>query len=143
MAVTVVAKARGGAGKGTLSTNIAACAAARGKAVMLGNADRQHSSCIWLRLRPAALLQIQTWTVMYDDIFRPHKGTRHVALDTPVDQHGKRLNKVMKLAEKIAVPLQPGIYDFHAVHEFFKQIKVQKTHRSTHTRCKSARSACA
>ena len=151
MPVIVVANTKGGAGKGTLSTDLAGRTAAQGKAVMLGDADRQQSSRIWLRLRPAAVPQIQTWTVTHDDIFRPHKSTSHVALDTPADQHGKRLDGVMKLAEKIDVSLQPVIFDIHALHEFVKQIKAQKTYRSTHTsphtsphtRCKSASSACA
>ena len=151
MPVIVVANTRGGAGKGTLSTNIAGCTAAQGKAVMLGDADRQQSSRIWLGLRPAAVLKIQTWTVTHVDIFRPPKGTSHVVLDTPADRHGKPLDGVIKLADKIDVPLQPGIFDIHTTHEFVKRIKAQKTHRSTHTsphtsrhtRCKSASSACA
>ena len=54
MPVIVMANPKGGVSKSTLSTNIADCFAAQGKAVMPGDVDRQQSSRIWLGLRPAA-----------------------------------------------------------------------------------------
>ena len=54
MPVIVVANPKGGVGKSTLSTNIAGYLASRGHRVMLGAADRQQSSRLWLGLRPAA-----------------------------------------------------------------------------------------
>jgi chromosome partitioning protein len=97
--------------------------------VMLGDVDRQQSSRIWLGLRPESAPQIQTWDVTHDHIFRPPKGTSHVVLDTPAGLHGKRLDEVMKLADKIVVPLQPSIFDIHATHDFIKQIQ---SHKSAH-----------
>jgi chromosome partitioning protein len=129
MPVIVVANPKGGVGKSTLSTNIAGCLAAQGKAVMLGDVDRQQSSRIWLGLRPESAPEIQTWDVTHDHIFRPPKGTSHVVLDTPAGLHGKRLDEVMKLADKIVVPLQPSIFDIHATHDFIKQIQ---SHKSAH-----------
>ena len=54
MPVVVVANPKGGVGKSTLSTNIAGYYASRGHSVMLGDADRQQSSRLWLNLRPSA-----------------------------------------------------------------------------------------
>ena len=51
MPVVVIANPKGGVGKSTLSTNVAGFFASRGHAVMLGDADRQQSSQLWLRLR--------------------------------------------------------------------------------------------
>jgi chromosome partitioning protein len=126
MPVIVVANPKGGVGKSTLSTNVAGCLAAQGKAVMLGDVDRQQSSRIWLGLRPAAAAPIQTWDVGHDATLRPPKGTSHVVLDTPAGLHGKRLDEVMKLAHKILVPLQPSIFDIHATHDFIKQVRAYK-----------------
>ena len=126
MPVIVVANPKGGAGKTTLSTNIAGYYAAKGNAVMLGDVDRQQSARTWLGLRPAGLANIQAWEVAHDHVVRPPKGTTHVVLDTPAGLHGKRLDEVMKLADKVVVPLQPSIFDIHATHDFLRQLIAHK-----------------
>ena len=122
MPVIVVANPKGGVGKTTLSTNLAGYLAARGQAVMLGDVDRQQSSRTWLGLRPAGLPRIAAWEASDGDVVRPPRGTTHVVLDTPAGLHGKRLDEVMKLADKVLIPLQPSIFDIHATHEFIDQL---------------------
>ena len=126
MPVIVVANPTGGVGKSTLSTNIAGYYASRGRAVMLGDVDRQQSARTWLGLRPPALATIHAWEVAHDAVVRPPKGTTHVVLDTPAGLHGKRLDEVMKLADKVLVPLQPSIFDIHATHDFVRQLVAHK-----------------
>ena len=126
MPVIVVANPKGGVGKTTLATNVAGYFASRGRPVMLGDVDRQHSARTWLALRPARLPRIAAWEVAHDDIVRPPKGTTHVVLDTPAGLHGKRLDEVMKLADKVLIPLQPSIFDIHATHEFVRQLLAHK-----------------
>ena len=126
MPVIVVANPKGGAGKTTLATNVAGYFASCGRPVMLGDVDRQHSARTWLALRPAGLPRIAAWEVAHDDIVRPPKGTTHVVLDTPASLHGKRLDEVMKLADKVLIPLQPSIFDIHATHEFVRQLLAHK-----------------
>ena len=126
MPVIVVANPKGGVGKTTLSTNIAGYHASRGRAVMLGDVDRQQSARTWLALRPAGLAPIAAWEVAHDEVVRPPKGTTHVVLDTPAGLHGKRLDDVMKLADKVLIPLQPSIFDIHATHEFVRQLLAHK-----------------
>jgi chromosome partitioning protein len=122
MPVIVVANPKGGVGKTTLSTNLAGYLASRGRAVMLGDVDRQQSSRTWLGLRPAGLPKIMSWEVGQGEVVRPPKGTTHIVLDTPAGLHGKRLDEVMKLADKVLIPLQPSIFDIHATHEFVTQL---------------------
>jgi chromosome partitioning protein len=118
MPVIVVANPKGGVGKSTLATNIAGYLAHQGHAVMLGDVDRQLSARAWLGLRPAALPAIRSWDISPDGIVKPPKGTTHAVLDTPAGLHGKRLDEVVKLADKLVVPLQPSIFDIFATRDF-------------------------
>jgi chromosome partitioning protein len=126
MPVIVVANPKGGVGKSTLSTNVAGYLASRGHSVMLGDIDRQQSSRTWLGLRPASARSIRAWEIAHDETVRPPKGTTHVVLDTPAGLHGKRLDEVMRLADKVLIPLQPSIFDIHATHAFVRELLAHK-----------------
>jgi chromosome partitioning protein len=126
MPVIVIANPKGGVGKSTLSTNVAGCLAAAGHAVMLGDVDRQQSSRQWLALRPPQLPKIQTWEVAHDDIVRPPKGSTHVVLDTPAGLHGKRLDAVLRLADRVLIPLQPSLFDIQATHAFIQTLRAHR-----------------
>ena len=130
MPVIVVANPKGGVGKSTLATNIAGYLAAAGHAVMLGDVYRQQSARQWLALRekfgPSQLPAIRSWDVAGNDIVKPPKGTTHVVLDTPAGLHGKRLDAVMRIADRILIPLQPSLFDIQATHAF---VQVLREHR--------------
>jgi chromosome partitioning protein len=123
MPVIVIANPKGGAGKSTLATNVAGCLAAAGHAVMLGDVDRQQSSRRWLALRPPQLPRIQGWDVAADNIVRPPKGVTHVVLDTPAGMHGKKLEAVMKIADRMLIPLQASLFDIQATHDFVSEVR--------------------
>ena len=118
MPVIVIANPKGGVGKSTLATNVAGCLAAAGHSVMLGDVDRQQSARQWLALRPPHLAPIRGWEVAHDEIVRPPKGTSHVVLDTPAGLHGKRLDAVLRIADRVLIPLQPSLFDIQATHHF-------------------------
>ena len=122
MSVLVIANPKGGVGKSTLATNVAGYFASQGRAVMLGDADRQQSSRLWLGLRPPAARPIATWELSADLIAKPPKGVSHVVLDTPAGLHGWRFNDVLKVADKIIVPLQPSVFDIFATRAFLDQL---------------------
>ena len=122
MPVVVVANPKGGVGKSTLSTQVAGHFAAQGHAVMLGDADRQLSSRLWLGLRPAAARPIASWEFDADQIAKPPKGTTHVVLDTPAGLHGRRFKEILKLANKVLVPLQPSVFDIFATRAFLDDL---------------------
>ncbi|MDB5775146.1 MAG: cobyrinic acid a,c-diamide synthase [Herbaspirillum sp.] len=128
MPVIVVANPKGGVGKSTLSTNLAGYFAAQGLQVLLGDADRQQSSRGWLGIRPAAARPIATWEVD-NDVAKPPKGISHVVLDTPAGLHGQRLNAILKMADKVIVPLQPSIFDILATREFLMRLAEEKAVR--------------
>lgn len=126
MPIIVVANPKGGVGKSTLATNIAGYFASQGHAVMLGDADRQQSSRLWLNLRPATARPISTWEVSADLIAKPPKGTSHVVLDTPAGLHGWRFNDVIKMADRVIVPLQPSVFDIFATRDFLTQLALNR-----------------
>ena len=126
MPVVVIANPKGGVGKTTLSTNVAGYFASQGHAVMLGDADRQKSSELWLGLRPPGARPIVSWDVTPDLVAKPPKGTTHVVLDTPAGLHGWRLKAVTRLADKVIVPLQPSVFDIFATRDFLDQLAGQR-----------------
>ncbi len=126
MPVVVVANPKGGVGKSTLATQLAGYMANQGHAVMLGDTDKQQSSRLWLSLRPDEARPIATWDVSPDLIVKPPKGTTHVVLDTPGGLHGWRFNDVMRMATKLIVPLQAGLFDMYATRDFLDELADKK-----------------
>jgi chromosome partitioning protein len=122
MPVVVVANPKGGVGKTTVATNIAGYFASQGRQVMLGDADRQQSSRLWLGLRPSEARPIMSWDVGEGKIARPPKGTTHVVLDTPAGMHGKWMEDTLRFADKVVVPLSPSIFDIYATRTFLNEL---------------------
>jgi chromosome partitioning protein len=126
MPVIVVANPKGGVGKSTVATNLAGALARGGRAVMLGDVDRQQSARQWLGLRPAALPEIKTWDLAREGVVRPPKGVTHVVLDTPAGLHDKKLDTVLAIADRVLVPLQPSLFDIQATHAFVQELREHK-----------------
>ncbi|MFZ2386552.1 MAG: ParA family protein [Polaromonas sp.] len=126
MPVVVIANPKGGVGKTTLATNVAGYFSSRGHGAMLGDADRQQSSRLWLGLRPPSARPIACWELTHDLMVKPPKGTTHVVLDTPGGLHGGRLKEVVRLADKLIVPLQPSVFDIFATRAFLDQLAEQR-----------------
>jgi chromosome partitioning protein len=104
MPVIVVANPKGGVGKSTLATQLAGCLAAAGHSVMLGDVDRQQSARQWLALRPPACPARRA-------------SCRAAGL------HGKRLEAVLKIADRMLVPLAASLFDIQATHAFVNQVR--------------------
>jgi chromosome partitioning protein len=122
MSVIVIANPKGGVGKSTVATNLAGYFAKQGHKVMLGDADVQQSSRQWLALRPGSLPPIAAWDIANGHVARPPKGTTHIVLDTPAGLTGARLDEVLRIADKVIVPLQPSMFDILATQAFLKHL---------------------
>ncbi|MDP9107525.1 MAG: ParA family protein [Pseudomonadota bacterium] len=127
MPVIVVANPKGGVGKSTFATNLAGYFASRGHAVLLGDADPQQSSLSWLALRPPALRPIRSWQVERGKHAKAPKGTTHIVLDTPAGLHGSRFDEIMRIADKVVVPLQPSMFDILATQAFLQKLAEHRT----------------
>lgn len=129
MPVIVIANPKGGVGKSTLATNLAGYFAKQGHKVMLGDVDVQQSSRCWLKLRSPALPPIMAWDIIDGRIAKPPKGTTHIVLDTPAGFDSARLDEVLKIADKVIVPLQPSMFDILATQSFLEKLSAQKGRR--------------
>jgi chromosome partitioning protein len=124
MPVIAVMNPKGGVGKSTLATHIAGLYASQGHEVMLGDVDRQQSSKAWLGLRPQSVAPIRTWDLSLG-LARPPRGVTHVVLDTPAQMPDRKQSEVLRVVDKILVPLQPSIFDILATREFLDALRTQ------------------
>lgn len=122
MPVILIANPKGGVGKSTIASNVAGYLARQGHVVMLGDVDRQQSSRRWLALRPPQLPAIQGWGMVDEHLAKPPKGVSHVVLDTPAGLHGKPLEDLVKIADKLLIPLQPSLFDIQATYDFVAEL---------------------
>jgi chromosome partitioning protein len=129
----LIANPKGGCGKSTLATNLSGWLARQGHRVMLGDIDRQQSSRAWLGVRPAALPRIDSWEIDGSKPARPPAGTTHAVLDSPAGLHGKKLAQVLKVVERVIVPVQPSLFDILATRDFLVALAEEKEIRKQHT----------
>lgn len=134
MRTILVANPKGGCGKTTLATNLAAYLAGRNLRVAMWDLDRQKSSLDWLALRPAELPSIASLDAERDEI-HPNipENNDWLVLDSPAGMHGKNLAHALKLAHKIIVPVQPSLFDMSATRDFLDQLMEERTVRKHKT----------
>jgi chromosome partitioning protein len=126
----LIANPKGGSGKSTLATNLAGWLASQGHRVMLGDIDRQQSARHWLKLRPPSAPVITGWDLQPGQPARPPRGTTHVVLDTPAGLHGNRLAQMLKITQRVIVPLQPSLFDILATRDFIDTLLAEHAVRN-------------
>ena len=125
----LVVNPKGGAGKTTVATNLAAGLASRGQQVYLWDLDRQQSSLTWLGMRPRHVPVIQRLDRREEE-GEPDLGKGHwLVMDSPAAFHGKNLSHALKIAQKVLIPVQPSVFDMAAASAFLQSIRDEKTVR--------------
>lgn len=117
----VILNPKGGCGKSTIATNIAACYASRGMSPALMDFDRQASSIAWLQRRPTDLPQIhgidahkksmqatRSWQL------RVPSDVRTLIVDSPASVTHDDLRELTRDSSSILVPVLPSPMDIHA-----------------------------
>ena len=120
----MVMNAKGGCGKSTLATNIAAYfAAEEGMSVALADYDPQRSSLDWIERRPDNRPQIVGLNAFDEGLKRAPRSADVLVIDAPARSHGAELTNLVKHAETIVVPVLPSTIDMQASGRFIKELK--------------------
>jgi chromosome partitioning protein len=126
----MVMNSKGGCGKSTLATNVAAWFAGEGYKVAIADYDPQRTSLDWLAMRPDDLPKI-TGVPAYDEGVRGvGRDTEVLVIDAPARTHGSEMNELVRRAETILVPVMPSPIDMKACAHFMSELlelgKVQR-----------------
>lgn len=123
MRTILVASSKGGAGKSTVATNLAAYFAVDGKATAILDADRQKSSTHWCEKRAAldtAVLPIdgsrRGWEQSLPD------GIQRLVVDAPAGAMGEDLTAFLDRADAVIVPVLPSAIDLEATVPFLNTL---------------------
>lgn len=132
MITVLVANTKGGCGKTTVATHLAAAFANAGLRAALADADKQGSSLGWLRGRPerAAPIRGLDWR---DGPGKTPKEIDRLVIDSPAAMKMKKIEALLRLADVIVVPVLPSGFDTPATAEFLKQLDSLKPIRKSKT----------
>lgn len=125
----VVANAKGGCGKTTLTTNLASYYANTGRATALIDYDAQGSSAYWLQQRPSNKPTITGVSAHNHDsrqlrnwMMRLPRDINRVIVDTPAGLGGTDLYDRVREADMLVLPILPSPIDIHAAARFIHDI---------------------
>ncbi len=123
MRMILVASSKGGAGKTTVATNLAAHFAVDGKATAILDADRQKSSTHWCEKRAA----MDTAVLPLDGSRRGWEktlpeGIQRLVVDAPAGAMGEDLTAFLDRADAVIVPVLPSMIDLEATVPFLNSL---------------------
>lgn len=123
MHVIVVASSKGGAGKSTLSTNLAAHFALQGRRTALIDADRQKSATHWCEKRAG----LESAVLPVDGSKKGWKKnlpsqTEVVIVDAAAGAMGDDLADFLEMASAVLVPVLPSTIDLEATVPFLNSL---------------------
>jgi chromosome partitioning protein len=130
MIVVLVANTKGGCGKTTISTHLAAAFAVAGHRTALADADRQRSSLEWTRLRPGTAAPVVGLDWSKAVIGQP-KGVERLVIDAPAALKKKDAFELVRMADVIVVPVLPSVFDQGSTLSFLARLNQLKSIRKS------------
>lgn len=130
MIAIAVGNIKGGSGKTTPATHLAAWLASHGVSVVLADLDRQRSSLAWTQRRPATLPTVRGVDLSRD--WEPVQGAAIVVYDIPASMKRKDLEEVVKEVDALILPILPSAFDEDGTKRFlslvseFKAVRKQR-----------------
>jgi chromosome partitioning protein len=121
MRTIAVVNAKGGCGKTTIATGLAAALAWEGHVVALGDMDPQQSSSDWLAQRGDDYPGIIGLNSQGGPLRAPPEADTLI-LDTPAGIAGSELGHVLRRAQTILVPVMPSPVDMRAARRFLEHL---------------------
>lgn len=117
----VILNPKGGCGKSTLATNLAACYAQRGPTPAIMDYDPQGSTIGWLNRRPDDLPPIHGIAAFKNSMtatrswqLRVPEDTVNLLVDSPASVNHDDLRELTRDSTSILVPVLPSSMDIHA-----------------------------
>lgn len=123
MRTIMLLNAKGGCGKSTLATNLAAYYATQEKSVVLADFDPQGSALGWLAVRPEARPPITGIAAWKETARAPHS-TDYMIFDAPAGARGAELTAFVRRAQTVVVPVLPSPTDIRAARRFIHDLLV-------------------
>ena len=121
MRTIIILNPKGGCGKSTIATNIAAYFSIKGKRVTLADCDPQGSSEDWLSARPDKCSAING-IVVENDLLKIPRNTEILIIDTPAAMEDKRLKKYLRKAQSLVMPIIASPIDIRAAERFLDEL---------------------
>lgn len=118
----LITNAKGGCGKSTIATNLAAYYASEGFHTALADYDPQGSALSWLDERPEDFGSITGIEGFESGLRSVPRNADYLIIDAPARSHGKELTELVKRAETIIVPVLPSPIDIKAAENFVKEL---------------------
>jgi chromosome partitioning protein len=118
----LVTNAKGGCGKSTIATNLAAYYASEGFETTLADFDPQLSALSWLEERPEGFATITGLAGFDTGLRNLPRNTEYLIIDAPARSHGRELSELVKRAESIVVPVLPSPIDIKAAERFIDEL---------------------
>lgn len=132
MKTFLVAGSKGGVGKTTIATNLAAHSALQGKRTVLADADPQGSSTRWAERRAgldSAVLPIDA-TRKRKWLGAVPEDAQRIVIDAPAGAMAEDLEPYLERADAVVVPVLASALDIEAVVGFLNTLaKVPRIHQ--------------
>lgn len=129
MRTILVINSKGGAGKTTISTNLAGYYASQKSRTAIMDCDPQGSSLHWLKQRPSHV------EIIHGANAAPHKASplssfktwvpqdiETLIIDAPAGVKGLMLQDLVRRSNHILIPVAPSPIDIHATADFVKDL---------------------